>query len=100
LTNRIKLVPTYNLYNFPTKNKTHTVCQLSGVSTRFQMYRPCLHVANRNARVNGANFAVNRHKTRVNTLKSLYSIQTCLHSLIFGRVAEEIHEDAHKVYPN
>jgi len=55
----------------------HTVCQLSGVSARFQVYRPCLHVAHRNTRVNGANFILNRN---VNTLKSL---QTCLHSLIF-----------------
>jgi len=36
--------------------------------------------------VNGANLSVNCHKTRVNILKSKYSIQTCLHSLIFGRV--------------
>jgi len=50
----------------------HTVCQLSRcVSTRLQLYlyRLCLHVSHRNTRVNGANFVVNRNKTRVNTLK-------------------------------
>jgi len=39
-------------------------------------------VAHRKTRANGANFVVNRHKTFINTLKSKYSIQTCLHSLI------------------
>jgi len=44
----------------PTENET-PVCQLSGVSTRFQVYCPCLHLAHWNASVNGANFTVNRH---------------------------------------
>jgi len=44
----------------------HTLCQLSGVSTCFQVYRPCLHVAHQNRCVNGANFDLNRHKTHVN----------------------------------
>jgi len=58
---------------------------LSGVSTRFQLYQPCLHMAHRKTNANGANFVINCHKTRANTLKSQYSIQTCFHSAIFGR---------------
>jgi len=57
---------------YPTKNRT-----------RFQVCRPCLHVAQRNTRINCVNFIVNCHKTYVSTLKSKYFIQTCLHSLIF-----------------
>jgi len=64
----------------------YTVCQLSGVPARFQVYSACLHVAHQNTSVNGANFIVNCHKTPVITLKSYYSIQMCIHSLIFGRV--------------
>jgi len=63
----------------------HAVCQISGVSTCFQVYPPCLQVAHRNTHVNGTNFIVNCHKTRLNALKSEYSIQKCLHSLIFGK---------------
>jgi len=63
----------------------HTVCQISGVYTRFQVYHPCLHVAHRNSCVNGANFVINHYKTCVNTLKLLYSIQTCLLSLTFSQ---------------
>jgi len=46
-----------------------TICQLSGVSTRFQVYCPYLQVVHRNTCVNGANFVMNRHKTHLNTLK-------------------------------
>jgi len=49
----------------------HTVCQLSGVSTRFRVYHPCLYVAHRNTYVKGGNFVINCHKTLVNTLKSI-----------------------------
>jgi len=38
-----------------------------GVST---LSHPCLHTAHGNTLVIGANFVVNCHKTRVNTLKS------------------------------
>jgi len=62
--------------NMPTFKRIHPL----------QVYCPCLHVVHWNTHVNGANFIVNCHKTRVNTLKSKYSIQTCTHSLIFGRV--------------
>jgi len=44
----------------------HIVCQLSGVSTRFQLYHPCLHMLQQNMSVNGENFVVNRHKICVN----------------------------------
>jgi len=57
----------------------HTVCQLSGVSTRFQVYRPCLHLAHRNTHVNGANFVINSLKSSVNTFKTQSSIQTRIH---------------------
>jgi len=64
------------LSDFPTKNKTHcvptfrSILSLSDVSSRFQGYHPCLHVAHRNTHVNGANFVINHHETHVNTLKS------------------------------
>jgi len=58
---------------------------LSGVSTCFYLFCPCLHVAHQNTRANGENFVVNRHKTLVNTFKTYYFIQACLHSLIFVR---------------
>jgi len=47
------------------------VCQLSDVSARFQVYRPCLRVEHGN----GANFVVNHHKIIVlhsNTLTQPY----------------------------
>jgi len=50
----------------------HTVCQLSGVSTRFQVNCPGLHVAHWNTRGNSVNFVVNCHKTHINTLKSSF----------------------------
>jgi len=53
--------------NLPPPKIRHTVCQLSGVSIWFHTYHPCLHLVDRNTRVYGANFIVNRHKTRVNT---------------------------------
>jgi len=56
----------------------HTVCQLSGVSIRFQVYGLCLHVAHRNTRVKGENFVINCHQTHVNTLKSLKRAYTAL----------------------
>jgi len=49
---------------------------LSGVSPLFTHGTPENMVAN---------FIINCRKTRVNTLKSEYSIQTCIHSLIFDR---------------
>jgi len=49
-----------NVDGKPTKNKTH-VCKLSGVSTRFQVYRPSLQVMHQHTRVNGANFVI-KHK--------------------------------------
>jgi len=59
-------------FNFALPKIRHNLCQL-------YLSRACLHVAYRNTRANGANFVVNHHKTRVNTLKS-YS----LHSLILA----------------
>jgi len=59
--------------------------KLSKVVSSAFYSRPCLHVAHLNTCANGANFVINCLKTRLNTLKSYYSILTCLHSLIFGR---------------
>jgi len=42
-------------------------------------------VVNLNTSANGANFVVNRHKTREDTIVPLYNIITWLHNLIFGR---------------
>jgi len=66
--------------SIPAKNKTHCM-------PTFRCIHPCFTLFTRGTRItraNGANFVVNRLKTRVHTLKSHYSIQTCLHSLIFG----------------
>jgi len=54
----------------PTENKTHYMPTFRYIHTRFQVYRPCPHVAHQNTRVNGANFVVNSHEARVNTLES------------------------------
>jgi len=55
----------------------HAVCQLSGVSTRFQVYPPAFRCIapvykwdTKNTRVNGAKFVINCHKTGANNLKS------------------------------
>jgi len=59
-------------FNIPSLPKIrYAVCQNFQVNPpAFQVYCPCSHVAHRNTRVNGANFIEDRHKTRVNTLKS------------------------------
>jgi len=62
------------------------------------VYRPCLHVAHQNKRVNGTNFVINFYKTHVKTLKSKYSIEACLHSLIFGRDCHPLWYDMMKFY--
>jgi len=80
------------VFDIPTENKTHCmptfrcIHPLSGVSPLFTCGTPNTHV-------NGANFILNCHNTLVNTLKSYYSIQTCIHSLfLVGDIKLEIVE--------
>jgi len=52
------------VFTLPYRKLRHTVCQLSGVSTCFQVYYPCLRVAHWNTCVNGANLVKYCRKTR------------------------------------